>query len=91
MVVLSRICVHARHISKQLFQVISREDQVKVSAQSQMSPFLRCCLLRKQVAMVALKKIISENSTEVMTNVGLTLDMPSPYWLKGWSFTCFRA
>ena len=56
MVVLSHICVHARHISKQLFQVISREDQVKVSAQSQLRPYLRCSLTRKKVAMVAQKK-----------------------------------
>ena len=79
MVIISRICVHACHISKQLFQVISREDQVEVSAQSQMSIFLKCSRPREQVA---LKKSISENSIEVMNNVGLTLDMPFPYWLK---------
>ena len=82
MVIISRICVHACHISKQLFQVISREDQVEVSAQSQMSIFLKCSRPREQVAMVALKKSNSENSIEVMNNVGLTLDMPFPYWLK---------
>ena len=63
--VISRICVHACPISKQLFQVISRQDQVEVLAQSQMSLSLKCSVPRKQVTMVALKKLISENSTEV--------------------------